>query len=119
VATNDVDELVLFPDVRIVKSTAPALLCRIGDKDVWLPRLHVSGKLWCTGDRGKLFIRRWVARDRRLIGPRAVATVSSITVPLLAEVSSQTPSIPPRYPPLRLLPVRLHLARRDRSAHAD
>jgi hypothetical protein len=117
-ATNDVDELVLFQDVRIVKSTAPALLCRIGDRDVWLPRLHVSGKLWCTGDRGRLFIRRWVARDRRLIGPRAVATVSSIKVSSAA-VSSLTPSIPPRCPPLRLLPNRLHLARRERSAHAD
>jgi hypothetical protein len=47
--TNDADDLVLFPDVRVVRSTAPALLCRIGDRSVWLPRLHISGKLWCTG----------------------------------------------------------------------
>jgi hypothetical protein len=73
--TNDADDLVLFPDVRVVRSTAPALLCRIGDRSVWLPRLHISGKLWCTGDRGKLFIRRWVARDRRLIGPDGEATM--------------------------------------------
>ncbi len=68
-ATDDADDddLVLFQDVRVIRSTAPALLCQIGEKNVWLPRRHISGKLWCTGDRGKLFIRRWVARDRRLI----------------------------------------------------
>jgi hypothetical protein len=66
-AAYDADDLVPFPDVRVIRSTAPALLCRIGERSVWLPRLHISGKLWCTGDRGKLFIRRWVARDRNLI----------------------------------------------------
>jgi len=66
-ATDDVDDLVLFQDVRIIRSTAPALLCQIGNRSVWLPRFHVSGKLWCTGDRGKLFIRRGVARDRQLL----------------------------------------------------
>ena len=50
-ATDDVDDLVLFQDVRIIRSTAPALLCQIGNRSVWLPRFHVSGKLWCTGDR--------------------------------------------------------------------
>ncbi len=67
-ATDDAaDDLVLFQDVRVIRSTAPALLCRIGEQNVWYPRRHISDKLWCTGDRGKLFIRRWVARDRRLI----------------------------------------------------
>jgi hypothetical protein len=64
---TDDGDLVPFQDVRVIRSTAPALLCRIGEKSVWLPRWHISGKLWCTGDRGKLFIRRWVARDRHLI----------------------------------------------------
>ena len=66
-ATEEADDLVPFLDVRVIRSTAPALFCRIGDKSVWLPRWHISGKLWCAGDRGKLFIRRWIARDRRLI----------------------------------------------------
>ena len=61
------DDLVAFLDVRVIRSTAPALFCRIGERSVWLPRRHISGRLWCTGDRGKLFIRRWVARDRHLI----------------------------------------------------
>ena len=70
------DDLVLFLDVRIIRTTAPALLCRIGGKNVWLPRWHVSGKPWCIGDRGKLFIRRWIARDRHLFDPPGAMTVS-------------------------------------------
>ena len=66
---EDADELILFLDVRIIDATARTLRCGIGDKRVWLPRFHVSGKLWSAGDRGKLFIRRWVARDRGLIAP--------------------------------------------------
>ncbi len=66
-ATDDADDLVPFEEVRVIRSTAPALFCRIGEKNVWLPRRHISGKLWRTGDRGKLFVRRWVARDRHLI----------------------------------------------------
>jgi hypothetical protein len=98
--TDDAD-LVPFPDVRVIRSTAPALLCRIGGKAVWLPRWHISGKLWCTGDRGRLFIRRWVARDRHLIDARGAAIQSSV-------------------PSLARLPAALHLVRRDRNAaHAE
>ena len=96
-ATEDGDDLVPFQDVRVIRSTAPALLCRIGEKNVWLPRWHISGKLWCTGDRGKLFIRRWVARDRNLIDAQGVA--------IRSPVSS-----------LARLPAALHLVRRDRDA---
>ena len=79
--TDDADDLVPFEDVRIIRSTAPALLCRIGARSVWLSRWHISGKLWCTGDRGKLFIRRWVARERNLIDAHGAETqppVSSV-----------------------------------------
>ena len=98
--TDDAD-LVLFQDVRVIRSTAPALLCRIGEKSVWLPRWHISGKLWCTGDRGKLFIRRWVARDRNLIDAQGAAIQSSVTS-------------------LSRLPAALHLVPRDRkTTHAQ
>lgn len=91
------DDLLMFPDVRVLRSTAPALLCRIGERSVWLPRGHICGKLWSAGDRGKLFIRRWIARDRRLIDPDGTA------IPFFAE---SRPSLP--------LSVPLHLVRRDR-----
>ena len=99
-ATDDADDLVPFQDVRVIRSTPPALLCRIGEKSVWLPRQHISGKLWCTGDRGKLFIRRWVARERYLIDM------------LGAAIRSPAPALlRPR------LPVQLHLVRGDRNPH--
>ena len=77
--TDDADDLVPFEDVRVIRSTAPALLCRIGARSVWLSRWHISGKLWCTGDRGKLFIRRWVARDRNLIDAHGAAIQSPVS----------------------------------------
>ena len=88
------DDLVPFLDVRVIRSTAPALLCQIGDKSVWLPRGHISGRLWCAGDRGKLFIRRWVVRDRHLTDLHGVA------------VAAPAPSPAPR-----ALLVRPHLVR--------
>ena len=93
-ARENADDLVPFQDVRVIRSTAPALLCRIGERSVWLPRGHISGRLWCTGDRGKLLIRRWVARDRRLIDVLGAA-IGPSTRPLS----------PPR------LPSQLHLVR--------
>jgi len=94
---EDADQFVLFQDVRIIQATAPALLCGIGDKHVWLPRGHISGKLWCTGDRGKLFVRRWVATERRLLDP-----VAPVAVP---------PAEPA--PSRRRSTDRLHAVRRD------
>jgi hypothetical protein len=99
-AVDDADALVLFQAVRVIRATASALLCRIGERSVWLPRGHISGRLWCTGDRGKLLIRRWVARDRQLIDPDGAA------------IASPAPSIPRLH-----APGRLHLVRRDRYPH--
>jgi hypothetical protein len=99
-AMDHADDLLAFLDVRVVRSTAPALLCQIGGRSVWLPRAHISGKLWGTGDRGKLFIPRSVARDRLLIDLHG------------APVSSVMPLIAPSH-----LPVRLHLVRRDGDSH--
>ena len=94
---DDPDGLVVFSDVTVLRSSAPALLCRIGARSVWLPRVHITGKLWCTGDRGKLFIRRWVARDRSLLDLHGEAN------PL--------PLAPSR------LPVRLRVVRRDQETY--
>lgn len=97
-ASQDADDLVAFQDVRVIRATAPALLCRVGQRSVWLPRTHISGKLWCTGDRGKLFIRRWVARDRHLIDLHGFAIAS-----------------PVRATPTRRLRSPLHLVPRGRK----
>lgn len=97
---DDADDLVAFQDVRVIRSVAPALLCRIGERNVWLSRGHIAGKLWCTGDRGKLFIRRWVARDQHLIDLHGVAIASPVR---------STPRLGP--------PVPLRLVLRDRDTH--
>jgi hypothetical protein len=92
--TDDADDLVPFQDVRVIETSGPALRCRIGNRTVWLPRQHISGKLWCSGDRGKLFVRRWLARDRRLIDQRG------------EPISPLVPSIARPYPPGRPHSVR-------------
>ena len=97
--TDDADDLVPFQDVRVIETTGQALLCRIGNRTIWLPRRHISGKLWCTGDRGKLYVRRWVARERNLIDLHGAA------------ISSPEPSVVRSH-----LPVELHLMRTDQDA---
>ena len=92
--TDDADDLVPFQDVRVIETSGSALLCRIGNRTVWLPRRHISGKLWCRGDRGKLFVRRWLARDLQLIDQRG------------EPISPLAPSIARPRPPGRLHPVR-------------
>ena len=93
-ATDDADDLVPFQDVWVIETTGQALLCRIGTRTVWLPRRHISGKLWCSGDRGKLFVRRWLARDRQLIDQRR------------EPIAPLAPSIARLRPPGRLHSVR-------------
>ena len=92
--TDDADDLVPFQDVRVIETSGPALLCRIGHRTVWLPRRHISGKLWCSGDRGKLFVRRWLARDLQLIDQRG------------EQISPLASSIARPRPPGRLHSVR-------------
>ncbi len=100
--TDDADDLVAFQDVRVLRATAPALLCLISGRSVWLPRGHISGKLWCTGDRGKLFVRRWVAHDRQLFDLPGAA------------ITSLAPAALPSG-----LPAQLHLVRSDEGgSHA-
>jgi hypothetical protein len=90
--TDDADDLVLFDDVTVIQSTAPALLCRIGGKNVWLPRRHISGKLWCTGDRGRLFVRRWVARDRNVIDAQRAPPIARVPGGLRLMRRGRTPT---------------------------
>jgi hypothetical protein len=99
--TDHADDLVPFRNVTVISSTGTALLCLVGGKSVWLPRRHISGRLRCMGDRGTLLIRRWIARDRRLLRPLGTAAVSALG----------------RSMSLRRLAAPLHLVRRDRGMH--
>lgn len=101
VTTGNPDEFVAFPDVRVIGSTVAALLCRVRGRCVWLPRRHISGKLWRIGDRGKLFIRQWVALDRHLIDLHG------------ARVLALAPAMSPARSPARLYLVRARTARAE------
>ena len=96
---DQADDLVAFTNVRVIRSTAPALFCGIGDKRVWLPRRHVVGRLLCRGDRGSLLIRRWVARD----------------LCLLDGLGSPTVALPSASQSRRRLASCLQVVRRDRG----
>jgi hypothetical protein len=65
---NDADTLVAFQNVKLIGASAQALFCQIGNRRVWLPRRHTSGRLYDAGDRGQLLIRYWVACERHLLG---------------------------------------------------
>lgn len=97
---DDADEFVPFQDVRVIRATAQALFCRIAQRCAWLPRGHIVGKLFRSGDRGKLSVRRWVARDRHLIDLQGMAIPS----PALSLARPRSPA-------------HLYLVRRDRTAH--
>jgi len=99
ITADDADDLVPFRNVTIISSTGTSLFCGVGGKNVWLPRRHVSGRLYTMGDRGTLLIRRWVARDRHLLRPPETAA----TAVLGASMSR------------RRLATGLHLVRRDRE----
>jgi hypothetical protein len=74
----DGDELIRFTDVHVIRATTPAMLCEVAGKRVWISRRHVSGKLWCAGDRGALFVRRSLARELDLLPPQRTADVVQI-----------------------------------------
>jgi hypothetical protein len=93
--TDEGDQFVAYQRVRIIRSTATALRCAITDKQVWLPREHVKGRLWSRGDCGTLLVRRWIALDRHL----AVPAISSVVHLVCRGVPNRQPT---RY--LRLMP---------------
>ena len=82
---GDADELLTFRGVRVLKATAGALRCLIGDRRVWLPRHHIKGALVRRGDMGTLFVRRWIALDRRLAIPGPLRLISR-SVPAVVPV---------------------------------
>jgi hypothetical protein len=87
-STEDADELVAYPHVRVLKSSAGALYCLIGDKRIWLPREHIKGRLWSRGDVGTLLVRRWIALDRHLAEPDEAPAVRLACQPLACDPPS-------------------------------
>lgn len=63
------DETIEFKDVKCIKETAAALLCLIGDDEVWMPKSQVDddSEVASEGDEGVLVITEWIAIQKGLL----------------------------------------------------
>ena len=59
----DVPTSARFADVDVLRDSGTALLCVIGERQVWVPVLEMKygSQVAKVGDRGKLVISRWLA----------------------------------------------------------
>jgi len=68
-------DLVTFADVEVIRSAGPALLCRVGGKEVWIPCVNVvptdEATVRMPGDCGRLVIPRWLALNLGLVDTAA------------------------------------------------
>ena len=68
-------DFVTFEDVEVVRKSGPALLCRVEDKEVWIPYVHIvmtdEATIRRPGDCGRLVIPRWLALNLGLAGVAA------------------------------------------------
>jgi hypothetical protein len=60
---------IVFEDVRVVADNGMALQCVVDRRTVWVGRLQVlpGSTVRAVGDRGRLVIPDWLARDLRLV----------------------------------------------------
>jgi hypothetical protein len=63
----DVDKT-MFQSVQVISDAGTAFLCLIQEKQVWVPldEIHYGSELAQVGDRGRLFVSQWFARNLRL-----------------------------------------------------
>jgi len=54
-----------FSGVEVIGDSGTALLCMIGERQVWVPVLEMKygSQVAKVGDRGKLVISRWLAEQ--------------------------------------------------------
>jgi hypothetical protein len=64
-------ETVRFDEVEVLGASASDLECRVGTRDVMVPRLLIEpgSDVREPGDRGKLVIYRWLAIGLGLVSP--------------------------------------------------
>src|SRR5438105_11154091 len=64
-------EFVTLEDVEVIRKSGPALLCRVDDKEVWVPYVNIATTDEATirrpGDCGRLVIPRWLALSLGLV----------------------------------------------------
>jgi len=64
-------DTVHFDEVEVLGASGPDLECRIGKRNVMVPRLLIEpgSDLRQPGDRGKLVVHRWLAIGLGLVSP--------------------------------------------------
>jgi len=68
-------DFVSFEDVEVTRRGDRALLCRVDDKEVWIPSVNIAMTDEATirrpGDCGRLVIPRWLALNLGLVSVAA------------------------------------------------
>ena len=58
------EDTVAIDDVEVIREGGMALLCRIRDKEIWVPRAQIlNGGPRAVGERGTIVVPRWFAAD--------------------------------------------------------
>jgi hypothetical protein len=61
------DDSVAIDDVEVIREGGLALLCRLGGREIWIPRAQIlNGGVHAVGDRGTIVVPRWFAADHGL-----------------------------------------------------
>jgi hypothetical protein len=55
----------MFRAVEVIRDTGTAFLCLVGSQQVWVPltEIRYGSELSRMGDRGRLIVSRWFARN--------------------------------------------------------
>ena len=61
-------EGVKFPNTKVIRATAKALLVLIEDEEVWIPVSQITddSEVWQEGQEGLLVITEWIAEQKGL-----------------------------------------------------
>lgn len=59
---------VSIEDVTVKKETDKALLVKIGEEEMWMPKsqIHEDSSVFREGDEGQLIISKWIAEQKEL-----------------------------------------------------
>ena len=60
-------DTVAISNVEVIREGGLALLCRVGSREVWIPRAQIlNDGVRSLGDRGTIVVPRWFANDHGL-----------------------------------------------------
>jgi hypothetical protein len=77
-SATTMERIIELEDVAVVAETDTGIVCRIGAREVEVPRLLVQpgSEVWERGDRGSLFVPLWLASELGVApGPAPSAAV--------------------------------------------